>query len=335
MNNKVIFISWTSHARHSELLGKALGAKMFYVKNFIKSRGIFWKVFFLFDYLSKSIRSFKIIRVENPAIVFVQNPPSFAPIVLAFIKKFKKIKIAVDSHNGAFEKPWVSIPLHKWALRNSDIVIVHNKNLYSNLINNHYFKNINFKILNSRLSDFTSFKNESLTEKYFLVVTTFAGDEPVDEMMEGIREFNKQNSSSINFKVTGNYKKQLKIYEEYSNDPGIEFLGYVSEEEYNSQFVNAFGIISLSTRDDVQQFALMEAVGAEVPFISSKNSTNLSLFNNQMILTENTATGLTNAIVEFIGQRENLKSKILEIKKAQESRWYGDFKEVKSFLGIN
>ena len=89
--------------------------------------------------------------------------------------------------------------------------------------------------------------------------------------------------------------------------------------------VNAYGIISLSTRDDVQQMALIEAIGAEVPFISSKNLTNVSLFGDQMILIDNIPNKIVEGINSFIQNKKVLDKNVFDIKVAQKSKWEKDF----------
>ncbi|MDH3267267.1 MAG: hypothetical protein OEM46_00290 [Ignavibacteria bacterium] len=334
LNQKIIFISWTKFSRHSDLLGQALGAEIFFIDNLISSRGILWKLFFLIDYFSKSFRTLKIIWKTRPAVVFIQNPPSLTAIVVVFFSKIFNFKVVVDSHNGAFERPWVSIPFHKWALDESDLVIVHNSELYNNLKRNPTFKDVKLKILNSRLSEFPGITKNQNGDPYMFVITSYSGDEPVFEMMEGIRLYILDNRTELKFKITGNFNKNPDLYRKYSQVKNIEFIGFVSEIDYNSHLVNAYGVISLSTRNDVQQFALMEAVGAEVPFISSKNSTNESLFNDRMILSENNALEIAAAIEKFVRERDRFYGNVLEIKRMQHDKWWRDFNEVKTFLSI-
>ncbi len=111
--NKIIFISWISYHSHTQLLGKAFGADIFYIDNLINSRKILWKLFFLFDYFYKSFLTVLLILKNRPSIVVIQNPPSIAPVIIVFFSIIIKFKTVIDSHNGAFEKPWVSLPFHR------------------------------------------------------------------------------------------------------------------------------------------------------------------------------------------------------------------------------
>jgi protein involved in ribonucleotide reduction len=240
----------------------------------------------------------------------------------------------IDSHNGAFEGAWTHIPFYIWALRHAEIVTIHNDQLLNRLKNNVKYSGINFKVLNSRITDFSIFKKTEQTQPYILVVTTFSVDEPVKILLEGILEFCNKYNSSLIFKFTGNYNKDYKLYLEYSNCNKIEFLGYLDEQKYTYYLLNAYGIISLSTRDDVQQFAITEAIGAEIPFISNNNSTNSDLFNDKMILTEITPHSISLNINRFITERELLQSNIVEIKKNLTEKWEKSFIQIKNELGF-
>lgn len=324
MNQKIIFISWTPFGRHTELLGKSLNAEIFYISKFIKFKGILWKLLFPVDYILKSIKSLKILLSTKPSVVFVQNPPSIAPVVIVFFSKFLKFKTVIDSHNGAFEKPWVNTPFHIWALRNATIITIHNSILFNRLTSDKKFSNINFKILNSKLSEYPSGLKDKSQEKYFLIISSFSGDEPMDILLQGLVLFSKTNNN-WKFKITGNYKREIDLYNKYSENENIEFLGFVDDKTYDYLLVNAYGIIALSTRDDVQQFALMEAVGAGVPFISNKNKTNIDLFEDKMILIENDSDKISEGITDFINNKNELNKNIIDIKIKQEVKWEKEF----------
>jgi len=324
-DKKIIFVSWTSYARHSDLLGQALGGEVYFIEDLIKSRGLIWKMFFIVDYLSKAIRSLKIISQKRPKYVFVQNPPSVAPVALVLFRRIMGFKLVVDSHNGAFEEPWISVPLHKWSLSQADLVVVHNRQILKNIKDSRQFENVNFQVLNSRLPEFPGVPRSEQSHPYILVISTFASDEPMEELLSGISLFIETHGKGVGFKITGNYRKSSDLYEKYSGKKGVEFLGYVDEEEYKSILVNAHGIIALSTRDDVQQFALMEAIGAGVPFISTDNITNRALFNDHMVLTKNISEDIEKSIDMFLINRDAYKRNVENIKATQSERWQKDF----------
>lgn len=329
MNQKIIFISWTLFAKRTELLGRALDADIFYIGKVVKFEGMLWKLFSPVDYTIKTIKSLSILFKEKPTIVFVQNPPSIAPIVIVFFSKLLKFKTVIDSHNGAFQNPWVKVPFHNWALANAEIILVHNEILFERLKANNILFNNNFRILNDKLSEFNSNLKEISPQKYILVVSSFSPDEPMQMLLEGINIFSKFNNE-IKFKITGDYKKNMDLYNKYSDNENINFVGFVGNNLYDYLVVNAYGIIALSTRDDVQQCALMEAVGAEIPFISSDNLANRTIFGKKMVLTKNSQISISQSISLFIKENEKLKKDILIIKKVLNEKWEMDLNNIKN-----
>ena len=182
--------------------------------------------------------------------------------------------------------------------------------------------------------DFKVRKDDFQKACYFLIISTFSNDEPMAILLEAIKYFNAYNYDKITFKITGNYKKKLHLYSKYSQENNIEFLGFIPLEEYNHLLINSFGVIALTTRDNVQQCAVIEAVSAKVPFISNINSTNCCLFDSEMILTEITSEEIAKSIELFIKNKLTLDKNIIEINKRLQGIWENDFNIIKKELGI-
>lgn len=330
-SEKIIFISWTSGGKHTELLAKSLNAKLFFIDKFISgnSKNI---IIVAIDYLIKILRTMLIIIITHPKVIFVQNPPTIAPVVVVLLSKLFKFKTIIDTHNGAFEKPWIGLPLHKWALNNASIVTIHNEVLLNDLIKNKAFKSVNFYVLNSRISEFSPSLKTSISKEYFLIVSSFASDEPMMKLLEGISDFLKLSDKFL-FKVTGNYNRQPQVYSNFRKIRGIEFLGFISDSDYQKILVNAYGVISVSSRNTVQQFSLMEAIGAGIPFISNRNLTNVDLYKDKMILIEIDKQSIVNGILEFISRKDELDRNIVLLKNDLMGKWKSDFHKLLEEIG--
>jgi len=327
---KIILISWQAYNPHSFLLGEAFDAKIFFINDLINTRNIVWKLFFYIDYFYKSLKTIYFILTSKPNLIIVQNPTAITVIIAVLFKSISNVKVIADSHNGAFSKPWQNFPLHKWALKKADIVLIHNMQLLERLLSDKSYLGVNFRHLNSRLS---SLNNKIiLTPPYILVVSSFAADEPMEVLLEALRLYNKKSNSNILFRITGNYNKKPLLYNEFKNDIGLEFLGFVSNEQYKMYLSNSDAVISLSTRDDVQQFALMEAISAGVPFISNDNLTNKSLFTDKMILVEIESNKIANGIEKFYSEKNKFVENLYELKEDLKKKWEKDFLAIKCEL---
>lgn len=333
--SKNILISWQSYNPHSQLLGEAFQARIYFIKDLIKSRKLVWSLFFFIDYLYKSLKTIWILCTTRMECVIIQNPVSIAVILAVIAKYFLPIKVLADSHNGAFSSPWKNFPLHKWALRRADVVIIHNKQLLERLKSDPLYSGINFSLLNSKLSNYNYVsKKRDNSEPYILVVCTFAGDEPMELLLQALKYFLDNHPNSVNFKLTGNYKKKPELYNIYKLVHGIEFTGFVSNLEYKNLIVNSEAVISLSTRDDVQQFALMEAISYQVPFISNKNKTNAEMFNGKMPLVNLNSKDIAEGIIEIIQNKKEYKNEMHNLFNDLTLKWEQDFRRLIDMTGI-
>lgn len=332
---KVIYISWTDFNWHSYLFARSLDIKLIFIKK-ISLRNFLPKiVFVILDYLRKTFKSVWSIISEKSDLYILENPPPILSVIGLFMKivKGNKFKYVIDAHNGAFEKPMVNFPFVSNAFRKADAVIVHNDPLKQHLSSISKFKDCNFFTLNDPLPEIPKYNLPAL-KKYILVVTTFHGDEPIETVLEGVKTFLAQNpNSEIQFRVTGNFKKNPKLYEKFK-DSGIVFLGFLNQEDYFKNLTNSLGIISYSIRERVQQYALMEALGADLPFISNNNLTNNELFGDKMVLTKIDPVSISEGINDFLGKRDLLLSNIPVLKKQLAEKRKSDFEKIIKQLEI-
>ncbi|MFN3695120.1 MAG: hypothetical protein ACK4UV_08930, partial [Ignavibacterium sp.] len=270
----------------------------------------------IFDYLQKSVKTLTIIFKSKSDLIIFENPPPISAVLGLTIKKINnKFKYIIDSHNGAFEPPMINFPFIYKAFNNADAVIVHNNPLKNFLKSKKEFNQCKFFTLNDPIPEIPKYPVSDKTNPYLLVVTTFHGDEPIETVLEGIEYFiNNRHDLNIEFHITGNYKKNLKVYERFHKFNKIKFLGFVDQETYHKELVNSFGVLSYSTRDMVQQFALMEALGAKKAFISNRNLTNLELFQDKMVLTEINPESIYKGIEEFLFRKNELEKNINYLK---------------------
>ncbi len=333
---KILYISWTDFNWHAYLLANSIGAELIFIKRFRLNKILPKIVNVIIDYLYKSIKTiFLITKNKNDLFVF-ENPPPIGAVIGYFYKKIKmNFKYLIDAHNGAFEKPMISFPFIFKAFSNTEAVIVHNNPLREKLINKREFKDCKFFTLNDPIPNIPYYQYIGKTKDYLLVVTTFHGDEPIETVLGGIKVFLLNNpDSDLEFHVTGNYRKNLKVYEEYKIFDKIKFLGFVDQKEYHKELQHCLGVITYSVRDDVQQFATIEAIGAFKPFISNRNTTNLHLFDNKMILTNISPSEISEGIKKFLSEKENYKANIPLLRDNLTLKRKADLEKLISYLHI-
>jgi glycosyltransferase involved in cell wall biosynthesis len=230
-------------------------------------------------------------------------------------------------------RPWISVPGSINIMKQASLVLVHNEEFRDFL--EPKYQGVNFYTLPDNLPDFNNsltFEFDDNREKYFLVILSFAYDDPLWEMFEAFKMYLNNSDLQINFYITGNYKKNIHIYNTYSKISGINFLGYIEDTKYVELLKNAYGVISLSIREMVQQCAVVEAISANIPLICSNNSTNRRIFNQGAVLTENNSEDIYSAIIKFVYTGGLLKQGVHKVRKEWEIDWIKRFVEFKKMI---
>ncbi len=329
---KYLVVTWYHFHRRSDSLAKALGCESLFI-NITRKSKFKWKYLIWLNYLYRILATYFFLITKKPDIIVAVSPPSLCPIFIYFYAKIFGKKLIIDAHNGAFMNPWIKIPSYLHILKKASLVLVHNDEFENYLISK--YRGVNFFTLPDKLPDFgLSLKlNNSHEEKYFFVILSFASDEPVIEIFNALKEYLVQKDKKIGFFISGNF--DIDIYNTFSIVPGIKFLGYVNNDEYVVLLKNAFGVISLSTREMVQQCAVVEAISAEVPLICSDNLTNRRILSGGAIFTKNDRQDICKSIIDFLGKRYLLHQEILEVKRKWESDWQGKFSQLKHLVNFN
>lgn len=320
---------WYGYSRRASSLSQELNAELILIETYVTKNPKFRKYFLWIDYIFKSIITLVKLILKKPEIIIATSPPSFCPIVCYFYSKLFNKKLIIDAHNSAFLSPWIKVPLYKRVLSKAEKVLVHNLELLQYL--NEKYNEYNFHLLPDPLPKF-NIPAESYGHPYFLIICSFSDDEPIEIILKAVEEFLLISNKKIQFYVTGNYFKKLEVYKEFDKNENIKFLGFVDEKVYEKYLSNAFGIITISTKKMVQQSAAIEALAAEVPFLTEKSETNKRIFNKGVVLSEIDKNELIKAL-EYLTQNQLLlKKEITELKQEYEIDWK-QYKDL--FLSIN
>lgn len=316
--SKIIIIMWYGYSRRASSLSHELNADLILIDTYITRNPKLRKYFLWIDYIIKSTITLYKLFVINPDIIIATSPPSFCPIVCYFYSGLFNKKLIIDAHNSAFLSPWIKVPLYRKVLRKSDKILVHNLELLNYL--KEIYKNYNFYLLPDPLPIFQVQPGDN-NGKYILIICSFSDDEPIELILTAVKEFLFISKEKIQFFITGNYRKKYQVYTKFEDVENIRFLGFLDQKEYEKYLINAFGIISFSTKAMVQQSALIEALSAEVPFLSESSDTNKRIFKLGAVLSEINKNELVKSLVYLSENRMELKKMISDLKKEYENSW--------------
>lgn len=326
IKKKILIVMWYGYSRRASSLSKELNCELLLIDSFITKNSKIRKYFLWIDYILKTFVTLRRLIKINPDIVISTSPPSFCPIICyIYIKIFGK-KMILDAHNSAFLKPWISVPFYRQIIKKATLVLIHNIELY-NFIVKKYSGN-NFFVLPDPLPQFVTYKQtyNEFDRKYFLVILSFSPDEPINLIFNSIMIFlSRFKSKNFHFYITGNYKKKMVIYNKYKDIQEIQFLGFIDEKKFEQFLVNSFAVISFSTKQMVQQSAVIESLGAVIPVITENSKTNQRIFTKGAILTELEESKVVEAFEKMIENHDRLKKEIIKRKSEYYLSWKENF----------
>ncbi len=176
-------------------------------------------------YLLQACDTWRVLLQKRPHIVFVQNPPIFAPLVAAIYARLYGARYVIDSHTAAFiSTTWQwSVGLHRLLSRRALVTIVHNASQAR--IVSHW--GCTYRVLADPVGDFATAEDFPLSNMFnVVVVNSFDSDEPLDVVIDAAREL-----PAVTFYITGDDRLAQPAL--LSNKPdNCRFTGYLPKAQY-------------------------------------------------------------------------------------------------------
>ncbi len=309
MNNKMIFIAWIAYSCRSQLIAEKFQMKLYLIQS-LKRR------YFLapLRYVLQAITTFRVLMREKPAVVFVQNPPIFAALVVYLYAKLWPAQYIIDAHTGALlEWRWQwSMFLFAFLARRAIATIVTNEHLAA-MVEAWGAKTF---IIADIPTTFPQSKPFPLNGKFSVaVVNTFSPDEPVEEILEAAASL-----PEVQFYITGD---PIRAKERFlQNPPGnVKFTGFLPDEEYLGLLQSAQAIMVLTTVDHTMQRGACEAVSLGKPVITSRWPLLQTYFHKGTIHVDNTSRDIQAGVRKMQRERGVLEKEVLLLKQERWLEW--------------
>jgi len=303
---KGLFIVWHPYSRRGQLLSEKLGLKLYLVHT-LKRRYFLAPI----RYLLQTAKTLSVLAREKPRLVFVQNPPIFAAIVVYIYARLWKARYIIDSHTGGLLVPWWkwSLPIHAFLSRRAITTIVTNEHLKAMVDS----WGVSSFIIGDIPTTFPQSKPFPLNGKFNIaVINTFSPDEPLEEVLEAAVSL-----PEVQFYVTGNPIRAKKSL--FQNKPAnVKFTGFLSDKEYFGLLRAAQAVMVLTTRNHTMQRGACEAVSLGKPIITSNWPLLREYFDKGTIHVDNSAQHIQEAVIRMQKERKTLGDEILIL---QQERW--------------
>lgn len=283
--SKRIFIAWASYHRRSDLLAQHFEATVHYV--YFGQIGRIWQA--PIRYLVQAWQTWLILYRERPSVIFVQNPPIFAVLVVSIYARCYGARYIIDSHTGAFiGRKWGwSVGVHRLLSRRALITLVHNKS-QEKIVKEW---GCQYMALAFTPGNYPLGEKFSLSEGFNIaVIGSVIEDEPLDVVFDAARRL-----PDVTFYVTGNTKciNAQTLAKKPSN---CYLTGYISYEKYVGLLRGVDFIMTLTDRDNTLLMGSFEAVSLEKPLIVSDWPVLRDYFPQGAIFVKNTVESICEGV---------------------------------------
>jgi len=298
---KIIFLSWAQISRRSQLISEKLDIEhvnVFLLKHVYTLSPI--------RYYLQTLRTIKILAAIKPDVIFVQNPPILAPLIVYLYARIRKARFVIDSHTGALMAWWWkwTLPLHAFLSRRAIATIVTNSFLKSMV---EKWKARAFIIADIPTTFPKGHPYPVDGEFSVAVINTFSPDEPLKAVLTAARRL-----PETHFYVTGDTilgKASL-----LSNPPGnVHFTGFIPDREYIGLLNSVDAIMVLTTDNYTMQRGACEAVSLGKPIITSNWPVLRDYFNKGSVFVDNTSEGIVGGVEEMKKHIHSLKADIIRL----------------------
>lgn len=309
-----LYISWDMDQTRSESLSFYLGATYYCVCPFVKKTGLFRYFFLTLKYFIASAKTLRVLKKERPDIIFVQNPPIFAPLIVWIYCKMNRAHYVIDTHSAAFTwKRWFFFQwLHKFLSRDALINLLHNEPL-SNKVTSWGAQSMTLPDAPARLVTDRVYPFRDGFNAVF--VCTYSRDEPIEVVIETARKM-----PLINFYITGHVNRASKNIIIGVPD-NVILTDYLSKKEYVALLIGCSVVICLTLDNNTMQCGAHEAMELERPIITSNWPVLKKYFSKGTIHIDNTTNSLVKAITEMSKNDFHYCNEIQLLRKERQIAW--------------
>jgi glycosyltransferase involved in cell wall biosynthesis len=321
------FIAWAPGDSRPKSISAALGGEQrtFY------DLGIVRKWLVPLRYVVSSVRTMAYLARRRPRSLIVQAPPVPAAFIAWLYARLAKVPVVIDSHPASFGLSGAFIdrgmlPLLGWLAPRVDGCIVTVDDL-GRLVEGWGGTPLVLHEAPPPWPDVTVERPEGKPRRV-LFISTFAPDEPLDEVIEAARRM-----PDVTVAVTGDIRR-LPARQREAAPANVEWTGWLSGDDYVRALAGADAIVSLTDRSQSVPRSAYEAVYAGRPLVTSDWPSMHDLFPYAEHV-GNDPDGIVAGIRSVLDRNEELLAKADEACDLQSARWEEQLLNLRAALRLN
>ncbi len=301
------FVAWISYSRRGQLFAKAFGLKMHPIAN---SRRLPTPV----RYCAQWVRTFWRLWRDRPPVVFVQNPPIFAPLAVYLYSALRGATFLIDSHTTALQGPvwrW-SFPLHARLSRAAAATLVTNE-AHARLVES--WGGVALRVPDIPVGLPPGEPLALSGARNVAVIASWAPDEPLGELLRAAKSV-----PHIRFHITGDASEST-LQELAQLPPNVELTGFLPDARYLGLLRGADAVMALTTQENTMQRGGCEALDLGKPLITSDTPLLRSFFSAGTLHVDNTQRGIAQALQVLEVESERLAEEMEGLRARYRAEW--------------
>ncbi len=324
LRSRSLFLVWgpPSHGPRSRVFARALGIEPVFVHATTR-RGLLiapWK------YGYQAVATVLLLLRRRPRVVFVQSPPSFAPLFVWLCTALVGGRFLVDAHSDAMDSPIWTRPawLHRIIARRAVATVVTNEH-HRDLLAGRGARAV---IIRDVPTTFELGDPPPLADGFrVMAVTTFAADEPVDELVAAAAEL-----PAVSFYVTGDPSRPGFVLPA-EIPPNVHFTGFLPDDAYYGLMRASDAVLCLTTREHTMQRGACEALSMGVPIITSDTALLRTYFREGTVHVRSDRRAIRRGVEAMAAEHDRFAREIRELQTAQRREWESALSELIDLLG--
>lgn len=317
-NNRKIWITW-HHSARSRNLVSYLNLQIFELM-IVKNT--------LIRHLVSSIWTIKILIMKRPTIIFIQL--SFLLLLFCAIYKvikFNNVVIVADCHTKALRRKAkgqlnkIFWPIKRLSFKFVNLSIISNEEMIPDIITLHP----KYIIIPDKIP-VIRFEQLVNVEKYCVYVSSFAVDEPFEEIIKVAEYLNPK----IKLYWTGKIPKN-KIAD-IVTPANLVFTDYLSFNDYYNLLGNSSCVIALTKEKGCLQSGAYEALSLEVPLVISNTSALKNYFQNSAMYTSHDPEDIYKSILTAIEMNNETKDNCKKIKLVRNKEFEDSIQSIRQLV---
>jgi glycosyltransferase involved in cell wall biosynthesis len=313
---RALMVTWAPYSGRSEGLAQHLGIRNYFIHYLAFQRPWIAPL----KYPLQAAATLRLLGRERPAVVLVQNPPPVAPLVVALYAAVTGAGFIIDSHSEAFLiRRWRwTLPLQRWLARCALATVVTNAHLAG--VVRRWGAPALIAVdppitIPSRDGDAEPALEPPADRFTVVVVSTFADDEPIGEVLQAARAL-----PDVRFAITGDpaYARPEWLAEP---PPNVEFTGFLQRDAYFARIRCANALLVLTTLDHTVLRGAWEALDLGQPLVLSDWPILREYFCRGTVHVVNTAASIAAGIREARAREAALRAEMVALRAERRQAW--------------